>query len=434
MLRFEILIIKKLLLISFLLFPHSIKASSDEEEKYKYLDLFGQVFDRVRSSYVEEVTDQELIEKAIDGMLSGLDPHSGYMNEEVWQEMQMDTKGKFGGLGIEITMEEGFVKVISPIEDTPAYQAGILAGDYIIQIDETPVFGLTLNEAVELMRGEKGEPIIITVSREGVEPFEVKIIRDFIKIRSVKSEVVDSVGYLRITSFNAQTEKGLLDAIKKIQSNNSSEVIGYVLDVRSNPGGLLTQAVKVTDIFLERGEIVSTRGRDKKDIRRYRAKKADRIFGKPLVVIIDGGSASASEIVAGALQDHRRAIIIGTQSFGKGSVQTIMPFQISNSDNLTGIRLTTARYYTPSGESIQGKGITPDIIIEQGEFESFDYKRFSEADLKDSLDKDENESEEEDNSKDKDITEFEKRLAVDYQLQRAIDLIKGVGIYQETIQ
>ena len=434
MLRFEILHIKKLLLISFLFFPQSLKAFSDEEEKYNYLDLFGQVFDRVRSSYVEEVTDQELIEKAIDGMLSGLDPHSGYMNEEVWQEMQMDTKGKFGGLGIEITMEEGFVKVISPIEDTPAYQAGILAGDYIIQIDETPVFGLTLNEAVELMRGDKGEPIIITVSREGVEPFEVKIIRDFIKIRSVKSEVVDSVGYLRITSFNAQTEKGLLDAIKKIQSNNSSEVIGYVLDVRSNPGGLLTQAVKVTDIFLERGEIVSTRGRDKKDIRRYRAKKADRIFGKPLVVIIDGGSASASEIVAGALQDHRRAIIIGTQSFGKGSVQTIMPFQISNSDNLTGIRLTTARYYTPSGESIQGKGITPDIIIEQGEFESFDYKRFSEADLKDSWDKDQNESEEEDSSEDKDVTEFEKRLAVDYQLQRAIDLIKGVGIYQETIQ
>ena len=348
--------------------------------------------------------------------------------------MQMDTKGKFGGLGIEITMEEGFVKVISPIEDTPAYQAGILAGDYIIQIDETPVFGLTLNEAVELMRGDKGESIIITISREGVEPFEVKIIRDFIKIRSVKSEVIDSVGYLRITSFNAQTEKGLLDAIKKIQSNNSSEIKGYVLDVRSNPGGLLTQAVKVTDIFLERGEIVSTRGRDKKDIRRYRAKKADRIFGKPLVVIIDGGSASASEIVAGALQDHRRAIIIGTQSFGKGSVQTIMPFQISNSDNLTGIRLTTARYYTPSGESIQGKGITPDIIIEQGEFESFDYKRFSEADLKDSLDKDQNESEEEDSSEDKDVTEFEKRLAVDYQLQRAIDLIKGVGIYQETIQ
>ena len=397
-----------------LLAPKTYGSSSDEE-KYKYLDLFGQVFDRVRSSYVEEVTDQELIEKAIDGMLSGLDPHSGFMNEEVFQEMQMDTEGKFGGLGIEITMEEGFVKVIAPIEDTPAYEAGVLAGDYIIQIDETPVFGLTLNEAVELMRGKKGEPIVITISRANTEPFEIEIIRDYIKIRSVKSEVLNNIGYLRITSFNEQTESGLLDAIKKIEKEN--QIKGYVLDVRSNPGGLLTQAVKVTDIFLERGEIVSTRGRDKKDIRRYRAKKSDRTNGKPLVVIIDGGSASASEIVAGALQDHKRAIIIGTQSFGKGSVQTIIPFQVSNSDNLTGIRLTTARYYTPSGESIQGKGIVPDIIIEQGEFESFDYKRFSESDLKDSLDKNNEEDVEE--NEDNELSEFEKRLEIDYQLRRA---------------
>ena len=404
--------------------------SSSDEEKYKYLDLFGQVFDRVRSSYVEEVTDQELIEKAIDGMLSGLDPHSGFMNEEVFQEMQMDTEGKFGGLGIEITMEEGFVKVIAPIEDTPAYEAGVLAGDYIIQIDETPVFGLTLNEAVELMRGKKGEPIIITISRANTEPFEIEIIRDYIKIRSVKSEVLNNIGYLRITSFNEQTESGLLDAIKKIEKEN--QIKGYVLDVRSNPGGLLTQAVKVTDIFLERGEIVSTRGRDKKDIRRYRAKKSDRTNGKPLVVIIDGGSASASEIVAGALQDHKRAIIIGTQSFGKGSVQTIIPFQVSNSDNLTGIRLTTARYYTPSGESIQGKGIVPDIIIEQGEFESFNYKRFSESDLKDSLDKN-NEEELEDNedNEDNELSEFEKRLELDYQLRRAFDLVQGVSLFNE---
>ena len=409
-------------------------ALSDEEEKYKYLDLFGQVFDRVRSSYVEEVSDQELIEKAIDGMLSGLDPHSGYMNEEVWQEMQMDTKGKFGGLGIEITMEEGFVKVIAPIEDTPAYEAGILAGDYIIQIDDTPVFGLTLNEAVELMRGEKGEPIIITISRENTEPFELEIIRDFIKIRSVKNEIVDEVGYLRITSFNEQTEKGLINAIENIQSDPNIKIKGYVLDVRSNPGGLLTQAVKVTDIFLERGEIVSTRGRDKKDIRRYRSKKGDKTNGKPLVVIIDGGSASASEIVAGALQDHKRAIIIGTQSFGKGSVQTIMPFQVSNSDNITGIRLTTARYYTPSGKSIQGKGITPDIIIEQGEFESFEFKRFSESDLKDSLDKDNDEKKDDKENIEEDLTLFEKRLAIDYQLQRAIDLIRGVSLYKETIE
>ena len=396
----------------FIFFSSSTYSNDNNEEKYKYLDLFGQVFDRVRSSYVEEVSDQELIEKAIDGMLSGLDPHSGYMNEEIWKEMQMDTKGKFGGLGIEITMEEGFVKVIAPIEDTPAYDAGILAGDYIIQIDDTPVFGLTLNEAVELMRGERGAPIVVTISRDNTEPVEVKIIRDYIKIRSVKSEVVDDVGYLRITSFNEQTEKGLIDAINEIQSSASNNIIGYVLDVRSNPGGLLTQAVKVTDIFLARGEIVSTRGRDKQDIKRYRAKKADRINGKPLVVIIDGGSASASEIVAGALQDHRRAIIIGTQSFGKGSVQTIIPFQVSNSDVLTGIRLTTARYYTPSGESIQGKGITPDITIEQGEFESYDFKSFSEADLKDSLDKDE-EVISDNKETDEELSEFEKRLKID---------------------
>ena len=417
-----------LLLTLFILLAPKTYGSSSDEEKYKYLDLFGQVFDRVRSSYVEEVTDQELIEKAIDGMLSGLDPHSGFMNEEVFQEMQMDTEGKFGGLGIEITMEEGFVKVIAPIEDTPAYEAGVLAGDYIIQIDETPVFGLTLNEAVELMRGKKGEPIVITISRANTEPFEIEIIRDYIKIRSVKSEVLNNIGYLRITSFNEQTESGLLDAIKKIEKEN--RIKGYVLDVRSNPGGLLTQAVKVTDIFLERGEIVSTRGRDKKDIRRYRAKKSDRTNGKPLVVIIDGGSASASEIVAGALQDHKRAIIIGTQSFGKGSVQTIIPFQVSNSDNLTGIRLTTARYYTPSGESIQGKGIVPDIIIEQGEFESFNYKRFSESDLKDSLDKN-NEEELEDNE-DNELSEFEKRLEIDYQLRRAFDLVQGVSLFNET--
>ena len=409
-----------------LLAPKTYGSSSDEE-KYKYLDLFGQVFDRVRSSYVEEVTDQELIEKAIDGMLSGLDPHSGFMNEEVFQEMQMDTEGKFGGLGIEITMEEGFVKVIAPIEDTPAYDAGVLAGDYIIQIDETPVFGLTLNEAVELMRGKKGESIVITISRANTEPFEIEIIRDYIKIRSVKSEVLNNIGYLRITSFNEQTESGLLEAIKKIEKEN--QIKGYVLDVRSNPGGLLTQAVKVTDIFLERGAIVSTRGRDKKDIRRYRAKKSDRTNGKPLVVIIDGGSASASEIVAGALQDHKRAIIIGTQSFGKGSVQTIIPFQVSNSDNLTGIRLTTARYYTPSGESIQGRGIAPDIIIEQGEFESFNYKRFSESDLKDSLDKD-NEEDLKDNE-DNELSEFEKRLELDYQLRRAFDLVQGVSLFNE---
>ncbi len=408
--------------------------ASKNKETYEYLDLFGQIFDRVRSQYVDNVTDEELIEKAIDGMLTGLDPHSGYMDEEVWEEMQMDTQGKFGGLGIEITMEEGFVKVISPIEDTPAYKAGVLAGDFIIQIDDAPVFGLTLSEAVELMRGEKGDPITITISREGVEPFEVNIIRDIIKIQSVKYEIFDNVGYLRITSFTEQTESGLIKYIKKIKEELDNKQIGFVLDLRSNPGGLLKQSVKVSDIFLEQGEIVSTRGRNKEDILRYRAKKGDHINGQPLIVLINGGSASASEIVAGALQDHKRAIIVGTKSFGKGSVQTIIPFKKSgNNKSTTGIRLTTARYYTPSGESIQGKGIMPDIIIEQGTFESKEFKRYSEADLKDSLDNEDNENKNDENSDTDEETEEKNRLDTDYQLARAVDLIQGIGIYQETL-
>jgi len=427
-----ILILKHSIAIIIFITSFSAQSTSKNKETYEYLDLFGQIFDKVRSEYVEEVTDQELIEKAIDGMLTGLDPHSGYMNEEVWQEMQMDTQGKFGGLGIEITMEEGFVKVISPIEDTPAFEAGILAGDFIIQINDTPVFGLTLNEAVELMRGEKGEPITITISREGNEPFEVKIIRDIIKIQSVKYEVYDNIGYLRITSFTEQTEEGLIKSINKIQNENI-KIKGFVLDLRSNPGGLLRQAVKVTDIFLKRGEIVSTRGRDKKDIRRYRAKNKDLTNGKPIVVLINGGSASASEIVAGALQDHRRAIIVGTQSFGKGSVQTIIPFQRSKADNVSGIRLTTARYYTPSGESIQGKGISPDIIVEQGEFESYEFKRYSESDLKDSLDKEDKDNTT-DNTEDTELSEKEQRLSKDYQLQRALDLLKGLSIFEESFE
>lgn len=409
--------------------------ASKNKETYEYLDLFGQIFDRVRSQYVDNVTDEELIEKAIDGMLTGLDPHSGYMNEEVWEEMQMDTQGKFGGLGIEITMEEGFVKVISPIEDTPAYKAGVLAGDFIIQIDDAPVFGLTLREAVDLMRGEKGDPITITISREGVEPFEVNIIRDIIKIQSVKYEIFDNVGYLRITSFTEQTESGLIKYIKKIKEELDNKQIGFVLDLRSNPGGLLKQSVKVSDIFLEQGEIVSTRGRNKEDILRYRAKKGDHINGQPLIVLINGGSASASEIVAGALQDHKRAIIVGTKSFGKGSVQTIIPFKKSgNNKSTTGIRLTTARYYTPSGESIQGKGIMPDIIIEQGTFESKEFKRYSEADLKDSLDNEDNENKNDENSDTDEETEEKNRLDTDYQLARAVDLIQGIGIYQENYQ
>ena len=423
-------LIIKLLLLGVFLLTSQASAASKNKETYEYLDLFGKIFDRVRSQYVEEVTDEELIEKAIDGMLTGLDPHSGYMNEEVWEEMKMDTRGKFGGLGIEITMEEGFVKVISPIEDTPAYKAGVLAGDFIIQIDDTPVFGLTLTEAVDLMRGEKGEPITITMSRDGLEPFEIEIIRDIIKIQSVKYEIINNVGYLRITSFTEQTESGLIKSIKSIKEKLNNKELGYVLDVRSNPGGLLTQSVKVSDIFLNRGEIVSTRGRNKENIQRYRAKKGDITEGKPIIVLINGGSASASEIVAGALQDHKRAIIIGTKSFGKGSVQTIIPFRKSNKEKTTtGIRLTTARYYTPSGESIQGKGIQPDIIIEQGTFEAEKFKRLSESDLKDSLDNEKNK----DKETNEDIDPTIDRLKKDYQLARAIDLISGINIYYSTL-
>tara|TARA_B100001123_G_C15265071_1_gene1008099 strand:+ start:41 stop:1312 length:1272 start_codon:yes stop_codon:yes gene_type:complete len=418
-------LIKFLLIFFILTLVISKKSFAENIERYELLDLFGQIFDEVRKNYVEEVTDKELIEKAIDGMLTGLDPHSGYLSEEDWKDMQLDTSGKFGGLGIEITMDEGFIKVVSPIEDTPAYKAGIEAGDYIIQIDDTPVLGLNISEAVEIMRGKVGTPITLTISREGTEPFEVKIVRDIIKIQSVKFEIFDNVGYLRITSFTEQANEGVKKAIQKIKDKLNKKEIGYILDVRSNPGGLLDQAIKVTDAFLEQGEIVSTRGREKNDIRRYRARKGDLTNGKPLVVIINAGSASASEIVAGALQEHKRAIIIGTSSFGKGSVQTIIPFK---KPVMSGIRLTTARYYTPSGKSIQGKGIDPDIIIEQGKFESADFKTFSESDLKNSLDKDEN------NEKEiiEDSPETE-RLKLDFQLARAVEIIKSIDIYKESL-
>ena len=414
---------KKILVSSlfciFIITSLQTNSASKNKETYEYLDLFGQIFDRVRSEYVEEVTDEELIEKAIDGMLTGLDPHSSYMNEKVWQEMQMDTSGKFGGLGIEITMEEGFVKVVSPIEDTPAFKAGVIAGDYIIQIDETPVFGLTLSEAVELMRGDKGQPITITISREGTEPFEVEIIRDIIKIQSVKYEIINNIGYLRITSFTEQTESGLLKSIKKIKEELNGKQIGFILDVRSNPGGLLNQSIKVSDIFLERGEIVSTRGRDKENIRRYRAKKGDEINGQPLIVLINGGSASASEIVAGALQNHKRAILLGVTTFGKGSVQTVMPLGDGRA-----VKLTTARYFTPNGRSIQAEGIVPDIIIERAEIRPYKTPdRVKEADLDGHLEAEEKVNEGDDSLADN--AENQPPAIDDNQLYEALNLLKG---------
>jgi len=341
--------------------------------------------------------------------------------------MQMDTQGKFGGLGIEITMEDGFIKVISPIEDSPAFKVGILAGDFITKINDTLVFGLTLSEAVDLMRGEKGSAIKITISRKNMKPFELEIVRDVIKVQSVKYEIFENIGYLRITSFSEQTESGIKKSVKKIKDILENKEMGYILDIRNNPGGLLSQAVAVSDIFLEQGEIVSTRGRTNADMQRYRAKKGDLIYGKSLIVIINAGSASASEIVAGALQDHKRAVIIGTKSFGKGSVQTIIPFKKSN-NKMAGIRLTTARYYTPSGKSIQGKGIDPDINIEQGVFEADDYNTYSESDLIGSLENENNINLEDSNNED---TLKKERIKNDYQLSRAIDLIKAMSIFKE---
>ncbi|PIT70729.1 S41 family peptidase [Bartonella tribocorum] len=337
-------------------------AANNEDNVYKKLAIFGDVFERVRRQYVTVPDDKKLIENAINGMLTSLDPHSSYLNAEEAKDMRDSTKGEFGGLGIEVTMENNLIKVVSPMDDTPASKAGILAGDLISKIDDVQTNGQTLNEAVNKMRGAPGTPITLTIIRSGVDkPFEIKIIRDIIKVKAVKYRVEDNIGYLRVIQFSEQTLGNLLAAIEDIQSKIPEDKLkGYVLDLRLNPGGLLDQAVNVSSAFLNKGEIVSTRGRKKSDVTRFDAKPGDVINGKPLIVLINGGSASASEIVAGALQDHRRATILGTQSFGKGSVQTIIPLGENGA-----LRLTTALYYTPSGTSIQGTGITPDIIVEQ---------------------------------------------------------------------
>ena len=339
-------------------FRMSETANAAAADTYRQLNLFGDVFERVRSDYVEMPDDAQLIESAINGMLTSLDPHSSYMSPKSFRDMQVQTRGEFGGLGIEVTMEEGLVKVVSPIDDTPAFKAGILAGDLITYIDGEQVQGLTLNEAVEKMRGPVNTDIVVTIRREGAtQPFDVTITRDVIRIRSVRWREEDDIGYIRVTQFNEQTFDGLKKGIEETTSNiGENQIKGYVVDLRNNPGGLLDQAIAVSDAFLERGEIVSTRGRNSDETQRYNARGGDLTSGKPVIVLVNGGSASASEIVAGALQDHRRATILGTRSFGKGSVQTIIPLGANGA-----IRLTTARYYTPSGTSIQAKGITPDI-------------------------------------------------------------------------
>ncbi len=337
----------------------AIAAASDT---YRQLNLFGDVFERVRADYVESPDDTALIETAIDGMLTSLDPHSSYLSSKDFKDMQVQTSGKFGGLGIEVTMEEGIIKVVSPIDDTPAARAGILAGDIIVSLDGESIQGLNLNQAVDRMRGDVNTPIILGIVRKGVEkPFDVRLVRDIITIHSVRSRVEGEVGYVRVTTFNEQTFDGLKEAVETIEKDvGAAKVKGYVIDLRNNPGGLLDQAIAVSDAFLDRGEIVSTRGRHAEETQRHSANAGDLTHKKPVVVLVNGGSASASEIVAGALQDHGRATIVGTRSFGKGSVQTIIPLGSNGA-----LRLTTARYYTPSGRSIQAKGIDPDIEVIQ---------------------------------------------------------------------
>jgi len=332
-------------------------------DTYRQLNLFGDVFERVRADYVEKPEDAKLIEAAINGMLNGLDPHSSYMDAKSYRDMQVQTKGQFGGLGIEVTMEQGLVKVVAPIDDTPAARAGIMAGDIITHLDDEQVQGLTLNQAVEKMRGPVNTKIRLKIIRNGQEkPIEVTIVREMIMVRSVRSRPEGDVGYIRITQFNEQTNEGLKKAISDLAAQIPADKLkGYVVDLRNNPGGLLDQAIAVSDAFLERGEIVSTRGRNAEETQRFNARSGDFTKGKPLIVLINGGSASASEIVAGALQDHKRATIVGTRSFGKGSVQTIIPLGSGNG----ALRLTTARYFTPSGRSIQAKGISPDIEVLQ---------------------------------------------------------------------
>ena len=402
---------------------------------YEQLDLFGDIFERIRAQYVEPVDSEKLIEAAINGMLTSLDPHSSYLSAKDFDDMQVQTRGEFGGLGIEVTQEEGFIKVVSPMDGTPADAAGILAGDFISHVNGESVLGLNLDQAVELMRGPIGSEIIVTVVREGTpDPFDVSMIRDTIKLIAVKGRTVGNTVVLRVTTFNDQTYSGLQAELKKQVEvlGGAEKVDGYVLDLRNNPGGLLNQAIMVSDAFLDKGEIVSTRGRDADKGERFNAELGDLTGGKAMVVLINGGSASASEIVAGALQDHRRAIVVGTKSFGKGSVQTLVPLRGDGA-----MRLTTARYYTPSGRSIQALGVAPDIVVNQPIVEPVDPnapvveepKPRSEADLRgiisnDSMTEEERNLQEEERAK---AEESAKLRDEDYQLAYAVDILKGLA-------
>jgi carboxyl-terminal processing protease len=400
---------------------------------YEQLDLFGDVFERIRNHYVEEPDTAKLIEAAINGMLMSLDPHSGYMPPDDFDDMRTQTRGSFGGLGIEVTQEEGFIKVVTPMDGTPADLAGVEPGDLITHVDGESLMGLTLAQAVDMMRGPVGSEIIVTILREGVsEPFDLSIIRDTIRLQAVRVRTEGDIVVLRVTTFNEQTFPNLRDGLNEAieELGGMDQLGGVVLDMRNNPGGLLTQAIRVSDAFLEQGEIVSTRGREADAGERFNAQPGDLIDGKPLVVLINAGSASASEIVAGALQDHRRAIVVGTRSFGKGSVQTVMPLRGDGA-----IRLTTSLYYTPSGRSIQALGVSPDIVVEQprrqpiedGESEAAPRTR-SENDLRGRLDnndmsEDERRQMEEERQKAEDVARLRQE---DYQLAYALDILRGL--------
>ncbi len=423
---------KKIFILSFIYVLFSlnlVKADTDRQETYKQLNLFGDVFQRVQEQYVEEVSDKKLIEAAISGMLQSLDPHSSYLSADSYKDMQVKTKGKFGGLGIEITMENGVVKVVSPIDDTPAARAGMKSGDLIIGINGDSIRGLTINESVSQLRGPVGSKVIITVVRGKDDPFEIEIKRDIIKITSVRHNVVRNIAYVRLTTFSDTTTSGLENAIKKVKIETQNKFEGLILDLRNNPGGLLNQSISVADSFLNQGEIVSTQGRKNDDTSRVFAKKGDLINGKPLIVLINSGSASASEIVAGALKDHSRAIIIGTRSFGKGSVQSIIPLAGNGA-----MRLTTARYFTPSGVSIQAKGIEPDIIVEAGTTDLKKEKNENrrEEDLRGALDKKEKNDKKKINNETP-LTPLEKLLQ-DNQISRAVDLIRGINLFSNNMK
>ncbi|TXL72106.1 S41 family peptidase [Vineibacter terrae] len=427
--------------------PDKDKPKTDKSELYQQLNLFGDVLERIRNDYVEPPKETDLIEAAINGMLASLDPHSSYMNPKQFRDMQVQTRGEFGGLGIEVTMENGLVKVVAPIDDTPAAKAGLQSGDLIVSLDDQPVMGLTLQEAVEKMRGKVDTKIKIGVRRQGKDPFDVTLTRAIIKIQSVKARVEGGdIGYVRITSFTEQTASGLNAALEKFKKDLGPKWKGLVLDLRNNPGGLLDQSIAVSDAFLDKGEIVSIRARKPEDVQRWNAKPGDLTEGRPIVVLVNGGSASASEIVAGALQDHRRAIILGTRSFGKGSVQTIMPVTGGGA-----MRLTTALYFTPSGRSIQKEGIKPDIEVEQAKIEALKPgDRTREENLRGSIAnpngrkdgskapdapkpeaKPDGTSPEAKDTPPQDPNEPAAQAANDYQLLRAMDLIRGINLFSQ---